>query len=91
MVNKYINYAPLEAEIFELIYISRSYSSTNKAQTTEYTQPLHTQVQISMVNNCTAFILIYSNTVGAVILSSVADVTTDFSSYNYTAIYQLLL
>lgn len=49
MVNKYINSAPLEAEIFELIYISRSYSSTNKAQTTEYTQPLHTQVQISMV------------------------------------------
>lgn len=66
MVNKYINSAPLEAEIFELIYISRSYSSTNKAQTTEYTQPLDTQVQISMVNNCTAFILIYSNTVGAV-------------------------
>lgn len=36
IVNKYINYAPLEAEIFELIYISRSYSSTKKAQTTEY-------------------------------------------------------
>lgn len=49
MVNKYINYAPLEAEIFELIYISRSYSSTNKAQTTEYTQLIHTQVQISMI------------------------------------------
>lgn len=88
MVNKYINYAPLEAEIFELIYISRSYSSTNKAQTTEYTQLIHTQVHISMI---VQLLYWYIQILLVQFLSSVADVTTDFSSYNYTAIYLLLL
>lgn len=79
----------MEAEIFEIdLYFKKLQQHELSPNYRIHTTYTHTSTDI---NDCTAFILIYSNTVGAVILSSVADVTTDFSSYNYTAIYQLLL
>lgn len=64
MVNKYINYAPLEAEIFEIdLYFKKLQQHELSPNYRIHTTYTHTSTDI---NDCTAFILIYSNTVGAV-------------------------